>query len=107
MVRPRSLTGRGYGYVAVSRFSSRLGCHLYGRIRRTDFLPVGEDRDDEVLEREYDSVDSSDDEDRGMQYNFVLSDSDEEPHAEQDEHPEVQEAAGGADDSRRARNPTR
>lgn len=65
--------------MAVSRFSSRLGCHLYGRIRRTDFLPVGEDRDDEVLEREYDSVDSSDDEDRGMQYNFVLSDSDEDP----------------------------
>ena len=91
----RSLSGRGYGYVAVSRFSSRLGCHLYGRIRRTDFLPVGEDRDDEVLEREYDSVDSSDDEDRGMQYNFVLSDSDEEPHAEQDERPEVQEAGGG------------
>ena len=45
-------SGRGYGYVAISRFSSRLGCHLYGRIRRTDFLPVGEDRDDEVLERE-------------------------------------------------------
>ena len=30
-----------------------------------------------------------------MQYNFVLSDSDEEPHAEQDERAEVQEAGGG------------
>ena len=33
--------GRGYGYVAVSRFRSRRGCHLYGKLRRTDFLPVG------------------------------------------------------------------
>ena len=31
----------GYGYVAVSRFRSRAGCYLYGRIRQTDFIPVG------------------------------------------------------------------
>ena len=35
--------GRGYGYVAVSRFKFRGGVHLYDRLRRTDFLPVGED----------------------------------------------------------------
>ena len=34
--------GRGYGYVAVSRFKSREGCFLYGKLRQTDFLPVGE-----------------------------------------------------------------
>ena len=37
------VTGRGYGYVAVSRFKRRGGVYLYGKLRRTDFLPVGED----------------------------------------------------------------
>ena len=43
--------GRGYGYVAVSRFKSREGCFLYGKLRQTDFLPVGEDMESEILER--------------------------------------------------------
>jgi len=43
--------GRGYGYVAVSRFKSKAGCYLYGKLRQTDFLPVGEGMDAEVLER--------------------------------------------------------
>ena len=30
----------GYGYVAASRFRSAAGIYLYGRIRRTDFLPA-------------------------------------------------------------------
>ena len=38
------VTGRGYGYVAVSRFKVRSGVYVYGKLRRTDFLPVGEDR---------------------------------------------------------------
>ena len=38
----RRAAGRGYGYVAVSRFKSRAGCFLYGKLRTTDFLPVGE-----------------------------------------------------------------
>ena len=54
--------GRGYGYVAISRFRSRAGCYLFGRIRRTDFLPVGGPRDTEELERSYLSVDSSESE---------------------------------------------
>ena len=40
----RLVTGRGYGYVAVSRFKKRSGVYVYGKLRRTDFLPVGEDR---------------------------------------------------------------
>ena len=32
---------RGYGYVGVSRFTSQLGVYHFGRIRRTDWLPVG------------------------------------------------------------------
>ena len=58
--------GRGYGYVAVSRFKSRAGVHLYGKLRRTDFLPVGEEKEDEVLERGWDSTNTSDDEEKGM-----------------------------------------
>ena len=56
--------GCGYGYVGVSRFKSRAGVHLYGKLRRTDFLPVGDDRDDEVLERGYSSANTSDDEEK-------------------------------------------
>ncbi len=62
--------GRGYGYVGVSRFKSRSGAHLYGKLRRTDFLPVGADKEDDVLERGYYSVDSDDDEGCGLEYAF-------------------------------------
>ena len=55
-----------------------MGCYLYGRIRRTVFLPVGEEREDEVLERGYDSVDSSDDEERGLAYRYQGEASDSE-----------------------------
>ena len=52
----RHAAGRGYGYVGVSRFRSRAGCYIFGKLRRTDFLPVGEpDPAVEVLEREADS----------------------------------------------------
>lgn len=62
--------GRGYGYVAASRFRTRGGCFLYGHLRRTDFLPVGgEGNPEEVLERGYDSLSDDDDEDaRGLGY---------------------------------------
>ena len=58
--------GRGYGYVAVSRFKTKDGCFLFGRMRATDFLPVGEDG--HTLERGYDSLSSSesDNEGRGL-----------------------------------------
>ena len=57
--------GRGYGYVGASRFRSREGCYLYGRIRRTDFLPVGKPQEDEITERGMESA--STDEDDGPQ----------------------------------------
>ena len=60
--------GRGYGYVAVSRFRSRAGCHVFGKLRRSDFLPVGEPKEDEVLERGYESRDSDVDGGTGMEY---------------------------------------
>ena len=54
---------RGYGYVAVSRFRTQAGCHLYGKLRATDFLPVGPEQEDEQLYRgpESESVSESDD----------------------------------------------
>ena len=51
MDQRKRAAGRGYAYVAVSRFQSRAGCHWYGKLRRSDFLPVGEEKEDEVLER--------------------------------------------------------
>ena len=60
--------GRGYAYVAVSRFRTQGGCHLYGKLRRSDFLPVGEEQSDEHLERGYESLNSSDSEYDGQHY---------------------------------------
>ena len=34
----------GYGYLAASRFKSRSGVYLFGKVRRTDFIPVHEPR---------------------------------------------------------------
>ena len=70
--------GRGYGYVAVSRFESRAGCYLYGNMRRTDFLPVGDEREEEVLERSIASASSSDDDWRGHHFPRDSSNSSEE-----------------------------
>ena len=60
--------GRGYGYVACSRFHTREGCYLYGHMRRTDFLPVGGEGSEEVLERGYDSLSDDDEDGRGLEY---------------------------------------
>ena len=73
--------GRGYGYVGTSRFKNRAGVHVFGRLRRTDFLPVGEEKEADVLERGIDSEssDGSDDEegDHGLQYAFGARSDDE------------------------------
>ena len=65
---------RGYGYVGVSRFRSREGVHIFGKLRRTDFLPVGPELETEVLQRGYDSVDSDDEEGAGLEYAFAEED---------------------------------
>ena len=66
--------GRGYGYVAASRFKSRAGCYLYGKMRRTDFLLVGEAQPDEVLERGIDSQSSDEVDGCGLEYAFSEDD---------------------------------
>ena len=65
---------RGYGYVAASRFKFRAGCYLFGKLRRTDFLPVGDEQEDEVLVRGYSSVSSGDSEGAGLEYAFPEED---------------------------------
>ena len=45
-------------------------CFIYGKLRRTDFLPVGEPKPEEILERGYESVDSDDEEGKGLEYAF-------------------------------------
>ena len=60
--------GRGYGYVATSRFRTREGSVLYGHMRRTGFLPVGGEGDSEVLERGYDSLSDEDEDGRGVEH---------------------------------------
>jgi hypothetical protein len=57
----KRVAARGYAYVACSRFKSKAGCHLYGHLRVSDFLPVGLPREDEITARGIDS-ESSDEE---------------------------------------------
>ena len=62
---------RGYGYVAASRFKSRSGVYIFGKLRRTDFLPVGPELESEVLERGYDSLESDDEEGCGRELAYA------------------------------------
>ena len=71
--------------MAVSRFHSRAGCYVYGKLRVSDFLPVGPEREDEVLERGYLSVSSDDEEGEGLEHAFAEQ-SDEEYEADADDY---------------------
>ena len=52
---------RGYGYVGASRFRSSAGLYFYGRIRRTDWLPVALPKPDEETRRSTASISSESD----------------------------------------------
>jgi hypothetical protein len=54
---------------------------LYGKLRRTDFLPVGEEQEGEVLERGYLSVSSDDEDGNGLEQAYALR-SDEDSDSE-------------------------
>ena len=88
----RRAAQRGYAYLACSRFKSRAGCYLYGRLRTSDFLPVDDVREDgklddnEIVERGYLSVSSDGDDGEGiaLAYGNPLAggmDSDDELHS--------------------------
>ena len=67
----------------MSRFCSRSGVYLYDKLRRTDFLPVGDEKPDEVLERGYDSESSDDENGKGLEYAFAEDTADEDEDEEQ------------------------
>ena len=71
---------RGYGYVAASRFKTRSGCYLYGKLRTSDFLPVGPDLASEHLESGYESESSGASDGAGLEYAYP-EDSGEESDA--------------------------
>ena len=82
--------GRGDAHVAINRLRTRAGCHLNGKLRRSDFLPVGEEQVDEQLERGYYSLNSSDSEYDGAEnyghgmYGENENESSDESNADED-----------------------
>ena len=72
--------------MAVSRFKTRAGCYLYGKLRRSDFLPVGPEQENEVLERGYESVSSGDSEGAGLEYAFADGQDDEYVFGEEENY---------------------
>ena len=77
---------RGYGYVAASRFKSKSGVYLYGKLRTSDFLPVGPELESEILERGYLSVDSDDEGGCGLELAFPEDDEDMDSDLEEVGH---------------------
>ena len=73
--------------------SPRTGCHLYGKLRQSDFLPVGIDRDDEVWERGDDSMNSGDSEYEGGHVRGDLDDADNSDSESEYECGEVESTA--------------
>ena len=57
-----------WGLVFISRAAlgpytyNRSTCYIFGKVRRTDFLPVGPDLKEEVFDRGYESLDTDEDE---------------------------------------------
>ena len=80
----KRVAARGYAYVACSRFKSKAGCHLYGHLRVSDFLPVGLPREGEITERGVESQ-SSDEECAGSSKIFRAFEC--RPDDEQEEIP--------------------
>ena len=69
---------RGYGYVAVSRFRSKAGLYHFGRIRRTDWLPVSGDDTQEETKRSCDSDNSDREGDEEDAYKDLCYDSEDD-----------------------------
>ena len=97
---------RGYGYVGASRARTRAGLFHYGRLRRTDWLPVNGDEATEQVARGYDSESSGgseeedDEEDEDYsKWNFAEDGGAEEEEEEDQEEGEGELKWGFAEDS--------
>ena len=67
----------------------RSTCFLFGKVRRTDFLPVGPDLEEEVFERGYESMDTDVDEHDEFQWGMQVT-----AHEMDDDIQELAEADG-------------
>ena len=67
---------RGYGYVAASRFKSKSGIYLFGKVRRTAWRPVrhGCDHDDQDYRGEESQTDYSSDEEEAWVASYPRED---------------------------------
>ena len=85
---------RGYGYVGASRFRTKAGVFLYGKVRRTDWLPV-DGSGDEQLFRSADSAseDENDEYDRELEENYSGSESERSSQSDMDDYYPAGEAA--------------
>ena len=59
---------RGYGYVGASRSQTKDGLYLFGRLRRSDWLPVGDPSDYEQLVRGSESLSDDSEEEQEDPY---------------------------------------
>ena len=73
---------RGYAYVGASRVRSAKDLCLMGKVRRTDWLPVGGNEEDEQSRRGSDSEDSQSNSDQGSE-DMAPSDSSDSPSEDQ------------------------
>ena len=69
---------RGYGYVGASRVRAARGLYLMGKVKRSDWLPVGQPTEDEQLQRGYDSAITSDSDFGSEDPGMTSSDDDED-----------------------------
>ena len=70
---------RGYGYVGAFRFRSADGLFLYGKVRRTDWLPVGEPMSMEQLHRGAESMsEDSDFDEQDRELELLYDNEDDE-----------------------------
>ena len=85
---------RGYGYVGASRARTKAGLYHYGRLRRSDWLPVGGEGSDEQTmrsaqsdssgESEGEDSDYEEDSDEDNAFDCFLEDDGEEEDEEED-----------------------
>ena len=68
---------RGYGYVGASRFRSADGLYHFGRLRRSDWRPVGGDDAIEASAREGDSANSDSGDEAAMERDAEYDSMDE------------------------------
>lgn len=76
----RKRSDRGYGYVGASRAKKQIDVFLVGKVRRTDWRPVGEDA--RGGEQEYPSVLSETESEEATSSDFDMDDEDSDAESD-------------------------